>query len=364
MIRINNIKLSPDEGREVLEGRISEILGTSQFDYRIERESLDARRRGGRHQLVFNYAVIADLHDPAKEKALARKKNLKIWEEKPVFIPQASGRAEASGRPVIAGFGPAGLFAAYYLAQEGYRPIVLERGDAVEERRRKVEAFRAGRAPLDPESNVQFGEGGAGTFSDGKLTSRSKDPLSREVKKIFVRHGAPEDILYAFEPHIGTDLLSGVVASMRKEIIRLGGDVHFNTALRSLDAEPGTGLKRMETSAGTLEGPLFLAIGHSARDTFRMLISAGLRAEAKDFAVGFRIEHDQDWINRRQYGEYAGHPRLGAASYRVHSRFYEGRNAYSFCMCPGGRVIAAASGPCQADDERVRKVLSNCPLFP
>lgn len=343
MLRINNIRLSVDEDVQAIRAKLQKLLGTADFRYEIERESLDARRRNGRHELSFFYRVAADLGDPVREKKLAARLKLEFFEPQALTVPQPIGRPQASGRPLVAGFGPAGLFAAYLLAREGYRPIVFERGDAVEERRRKVEAFWSGEAALDPESNVQFGEGGAGTFSDGKLTSRSKDPKTREVKRILVEHGAPPEILYSFMPHIGTDLLEAVVRSMREAIIRAGGEVRFRTPLLGLEKNADGDLKAILTSAGRFAGPLFLGIGHSARDTFRMLIKAGLRAEAKDFAVGFRIEHSQAWLDRQQYGRFAGHPRLGAAAYQVHSDFYDGRNAYSFCMCPGGRVIAAAS---------------------
>lgn len=344
MIRINNIKLNIEDGAEQLQAEAAKRLGRSDFTLSVERESLDARRRGGKHQLQFNYCVAVSMASAEEEKKTAQKQGLEYFEPAAFVLEKPKGRRTAWGRPVVTGFGPAGLFTAYLLAKEGYRPIVLERGDAAPERRRKVDAFWAGEAPLDPESNVQFGEGGAGTFSDGKLTSRSKDPWAQEVKNIFIEHGAPEEIRWSFEPHIGTDLLEQVVVSMRETIIRLGGELRFNTALEDLVTENGR-VKEIITSGGKLRGPLFLAPGHSARDTFRMLCRRGLEAESKDFAVGFRIEHSQDWLNRRQYGKYAGHPRLGAASYRIHSRFYEGRNAYSFCMCPGGQVIAAASEP-------------------
>lgn len=343
MIRIHNLKLDLDQSPALLRQKLSKLLGTRDFTYTIERESLDARRRGGRHELQFNYTVAVSLKAPGQEEKLSRRVKGEYFTEEPWGVSPGRLRLPAGERVIVAGFGPAGLFAAYLLAAEGYRPVVLERGDAVEERRKKVEAFWAGEAALDPESNVQFGEGGAGTFSDGKLTSRSKDPWTRRVREILVEHGAPPDILYSFQPHIGTDLLENVVRGMRENIIRLGGEVHFRTPVTGLSFDREGRIEGVMTPSGSFRGPLFLGVGHSARDTFRMLCEAGLRAEPKDFAVGFRIEHEQAWLNRRQYGAYAAHPRLGAASYQVHSGFADGRNAYSFCMCPGGHVIAAAS---------------------
>lgn len=343
--RCRGLRLELDEPVAALETRLQKLLGTSDFSYEIERESLDARRRGGRQDLHFEYTVNLHFAEPRAAKKAAERLNLQALEDESLTAVPGPKPLPKGVRPVVAGMGPSGLFAAYLLAREGYRPIVLERGDAVEERRKRVEAFRRGEAPLDPESNVQFGEGGAGTFSDGKLTSRSKDPLTKQVREILCAHGAPEEIRYSFQPHIGTDLLEKVVRDMRETMRSWGADIRFRTALTGIEIGRGGELLSFEAGGQRFRGPLFLGIGHSARDTFRMLIRAGLRAEPKDFAVGFRIEHEQAWLDRRQYGEAAGHPRLGAASYQVSSPFYEGRNAYSFCMCPGGEVIAAASEP-------------------
>ena len=247
--------------------------------------------------------------------------------------------------PVIVGFGPAGMFAALTLARAGYKPIVLERGRDVDRRHADIQKFWAGGA-LSPQSNVQFGEGGAGTFSDGKLTTRVNDPLISAVLDDFVKAGAPEDIKYLHKPHIGTDMLRTVVKNIRLEIIRLGGQVRFESQVTGIEKNSDGSIKaviindseRMNVSAA------FFGIGHSARDTYKMLYDFGLSMEAKPFAVGVRIEHPQEIIDRNQYGDDAGNELLPVADYAVTYNDKErGRGAYSFCMCPGGQVVAATS---------------------
>lgn len=344
MLQIRGIRLTIDEDRDVLRAKVAKLLKRRDFRLEIERESLDARKRGSHHELYFQYTLNVHLDNPAAERRLAAAEGVTYLENRSFSLVPGSERLPQGERPLIAGFGPAGIFAAYLLAREGYRPLVFERGAAVDERRTLVEGFWDGTLPLDPETNVQFGEGGAGTFSDGKLTSRSKDTLAKMVLEIFVNHGAPEEILYSHQPHIGTDLLSDVIVSMREQIKAWGGEVHFRTPVTSIELDRSGHLAEVVTPAGRYRGPLLLAIGHSARDSFRMLVDKGVKAEAKAFAVGFRIEHPQTLIDQLQYGEYAGHPRLGAAPYQVHSPLLPGgRNAYSFCMCPGGQVIGAAS---------------------
>lgn len=251
------------------------------------------------------------------------------------------GTEPLSARPVVVGSGPCGLFCALLLATHGYRPILIERGGDVAERR---EAYRRliCDATLDPETNVQFGAGGAGTFSDGKLVTRIRDPLGAYILKTFVRFGAPEEILVQAKPHIGTDILGDVVTGMLSEITRLGGEVYTHTKLLSLDLA-GRSVKSVETTRGALAaGALVLAIGHSARDTYEMLFSNDFSIEAKAFSVGMRIEHLQEDIDRAMYGSYAGHPALGHAEYTL-SADTKTRGVYTFCMCPGGLVMAAAS---------------------
>jgi len=250
-------------------------------------------------------------------------------------------------RPVIIGFGPAGIFAALILAQSGFKPIVLERGKAVRERTKDTFGLWQ-KGKLNPESNVQFGEGGAGTFSDGKLYSQIKDPkhYSRKVLDEFVKAGAPEEILYVSHPHIGTFRLVGVVEKMRETILSLGGEIRFQSRVDDIEIEDGQ-VQGVVLSSGEhiATNHLVLAVGHSARDTFEMIHKRGIYIEAKPFSIGFRIEHPQSLIDRARYGQNAENPLLGAADYKLVHHTKNGRSVYSFCMCPGGTVVAAASEP-------------------
>lgn len=257
------------------------------------------------------------------------------------------GKVEAAAfRPVIAGFGPCGIFAALVLAEAGMKPIVLERGKAVSERVKDVEGFweSRGKLPPDPESNVQFGEGGAGTFSDGKLTTGIRDPRIRKVLESFVEAGASEEILYKARPHIGTDRLREVVVNLRRRIQELGGEVRFSTRLDELVIRDGS-LNAVVTSSGeTLETEsLILAVGHSARDTFEMLDRLGFEMKQKPFSIGVRIEHPQEMINRARYGDDKLAAILGPADYKLNHRCESGRGVYTFCMCPGGYVVNAST---------------------
>ena len=312
----------------------------------LYRKSVDARKKN-----AVRFICTVEVEVDVEERLLSRLRDHKIQKAEPYtyHLPVSKPLQQ---RPVVAGFGPAGLFAALILAQAGQRPIVLERGAPVEERSRVVEHFW-NTGELNPESNVQFGEGGAGTFSDGKLNTGTKDPRARKVLEEFVQAGAPEQILTDAKPHIGTDRLPGAVRTIRETILSLGGEVWFHTTLTGLKIHDGqiTGVKYQKQTGetGQLETRhLILAVGHSARDTFSMLYDAGLVMEAKSFSVGARIEHPQSLIDKAQYGTAAGHPALGAADYKLAVHLPDGgaaagRGVYTFCMCPGGFVVAAAS---------------------
>ena len=356
MLRLNEIKLPLDHSDDDLAAAIAARLGLQVRElqsFTIFRRSHDARRKSA---IQFIYQVDVTL-DPGLEQALlAAQPALAGVGPSPdtsyQFVAQASDTFPQGPqqRPLIIGFGPCGILAALLLAQMGLRPIVLERGRDVRQRTRDTWGLWRNRQ-LKPESNVQFGEGGAGTFSDGKLYSQVKDRrhLGRKVLTEFVRAGAPAEILIEAKPHIGTFKLVKMVEHMRAEIIRLGGEIRFEQKVVGLRRQPdqagnsrvtGVTLASGETISGN---HIVLAVGHSARDTFQMLFDEGVYIEPKPFSIGFRIEHPQSVIDRARFGEQAGHPELGAAEYKLVHHCKNGRSVYSFCMCPGGTVVAATS---------------------
>ncbi|QEY34535.1 hypothetical protein FL966_05435 [Caproiciproducens galactitolivorans] len=342
MIRISEIHLKLDGSEEDLKKQAAARLKVAPEkikSLKLYKKSIDARRKDDVH-FICTVEVDCDLKFLPKDP--------KITKVEPYRYQLPAGKPRTL-RPVVVGFGPAGLFAALILAQAGWRPIVFERGSAVEKRKEEVEHFwKTGK--LNPGCNVQFGEGGAGTFSDGKLNTGTKDPRSRKVLEEFAAAGAPPEILYMAKPHIGTDRLPAAVKAIREKILSLGGEVHFDTVLKKIILKKGkvTGVEvqPQDGSSFTLDADrLILAVGHSARDTFEMLYSLGIPMEQKPFSVGARIEHPQRLIDHAQYGKFAGRPNLGAADYKLAVHLENGRGVYTFCMCPGGSVVAAASEP-------------------
>lgn len=329
-LKLNDYQLKPEEiAARALKLRPEEILWA-----RIFRKSVDARDKSDVH-----FSMTVDCETKKRPAFLPRNAEILPPDTPSAAVPQLRRRRL---RPIVVGMGPAGLFAGLRLAQAGLEPLVIERGRDVDRRTADVERFWSGKA-LDPISNVQFGEGGAGAFSDGKLNSGIKDPRCREVLQTFVRMGAPEEILYQAKPHVGTDRLRGVVRALREEIRALGGEVRFETKLTGLRFSNGT-LCGAEIDGESVDCEfLILAVGHSARDTFEMLCQSGVFMERKAFSIGARIEHSQEMINRSQYGGAWAHPALGAADYKLSCHLKDGRAAYTFCMCPGGQVVAAAS---------------------
>lgn len=344
MIRIRQISIPiMEDNKEMLEKKITTKLGipnSSILSFKIRKKSIDARKKD---QIHYVYEI--DVQVLEEEKVIRKKSSPDLFlapEEK--YQTPIMGKDTLNNQVVIVGSGPAGLFAAYLLAENGYRPLVIERGDCIEKRIEAVNQFWE-TGILDPNCNVQFGEGGAGTFSDGKLNTLVKDKQFRgkKVFEIFVENGAPEEILYLQKPHIGTDLLRDVIKNMREKIIAMGGEFWYRSCL--------TNIVHKEKQLTSIEinheiiipcQQIILAIGHSARDTFRMLYHQGVVMHAKPFAIGVRIQHPQKMINESQYGEYASI--LPPASYKLTYTATNHRGVYSFCMCPGGYVVNASSG--------------------
>ena len=347
MLRINEIKLPldyEDEKRD-LSVQAAKALKLNTADItslEIVKKSIDSRKK---NDIKFVFSV--DVCVSGDENAVASRfdgKKVQLVEKYSYTLPEC--KRNSSLRPVVVGFGPAGMFCSLMLAKAGLKPLVIERGQTVYERTKSVNAFWQTRV-LDTNSNVQFGEGGAGTFSDGKLTTGIKDSRIREVFLQLVKCGAPEEIIYSATPHIGTDKLKEVVKNIREEVISLGGEFRFETKLTDIIIYNGSVQGITVESKGKTEDletdTVILAIGHSARDTLEMLYSKGIPMMQKPFSVGARIEHKQEMINRSQFGEFYNHKRLGAANYKLACHPQGGRGAYTFCMCPGGTVVCASS---------------------
>jgi len=352
MLRLTDIKLPLDHPAEALPKAIRAKLGILPDELRgftVFRRGYDARKRGA---IALIYTLDVDVADEAT--LLARHADDRHVQPTPDTSYRYVARAPAKleHRPIVIGFGPCGIFAALILAQSGFRPIVLERGKAVRERTKDTWDLWRTRS-LHPDSNVQFGEGGAGTFSDGKLHSQIRDPQhhGRKVLAEFVQAGAPEEILYVSKPHIGTFRLVTMVENLRASIEALGGEIRFNQRVDDLLVETDAHGERHVRGVRLADGGelrsdhVVLALGHSARDTFEMLHARGVYVEAKPFSIGFRVEHPQSLIDQARFGPQAGHPILGAADYKLVHHGRDGRSVYSFCMCPGGTVVAATSEP-------------------
>ena len=348
MIRITELPLALDYTPETLRLAILKRLAipaADLVDFALFKRSYDARKKNSK--ILFICIVDVTVSDEAAVlKRLAKDRQVSVAPDTS-YHPVAQAPAQLEERPLVVGFGPCGLFAAMLLAQMGFKPIVLERGRDVRRRTRDTWALWR-QNTLTPESNVQFGEGGAGLFSDGKLYSQIKDPkfYGRKVMHEFVRAGAPPEILHVSKPHIGTFRLTGVVSTMREEIISLGGEVRFESKVTDLLIENGQ-IEGVVLASGEIlhSRHVVLALGHSSRDTLRMLEQRRVYLEAKPFAIGFRIEHPQSLIDVARLGRFAGHPELGAADYKLVHHAKNGRSVYSFCMCPGGTVVAATSEP-------------------
>ena len=342
-IRISNLRLSLDEPEQALPAHLARILGIRENDilrWRILRKSLDARRKDAL-QFVYTTEVSPASNEEQILRAAPKRKETRIehFAEPPFRIPR-NGEAPLSHRPVVIGSGPGGLVAGYFLAEQGYQPLVLERGRAVRQRIHDVHAFDSG-GPFDPESNYLFGEGGAGTFSDGKLTCRTKGPEVRRVLELFAECKGKPSILYEYRPHLGSNRLPAVVKAIRQRIEAMGGEVRFSCRVEDLDIADGR-LRGLGTSSGYIPASIaVLAIGHSARDTYEMLLRRGVPMVQKAFQMGVRIEQPQETVNRVQYGPTPLELKMGAADYSLVARGKH--DLFTFCMCAGGHVIPSIS---------------------
>lgn len=348
MIRVTELALPLDHPDDALRAALLQRLQLRDAEllhFTVFKRSYDARKKNS--EIKFVYIIDLSVQNEAAILERFAEDNHVRPAPDTAYYPVTEAPASLTERPIVVGLGPCGLFAALLLAQMGFRPIVLERGKDVRRRTKDTWALWRNKQ-LSPESNVQFGEGGAGLFSDGKLYSQIKDPkfYGRKVMAEFVKAGAPEEILFVSKPHIGTFRLTGVVSRMREEIISLGGEIRFEQKVTDLLLDNGQ-VQGVELASGEQlkSRHVVMALGHSARETFRMLHRRGVFVEAKPFAIGFRIEHPQGLIDQARLGKYAGHPALGAADYKLVYHASNGRAVYSFCMCPGGTVVAATSEP-------------------
>ena len=339
MICLRQIKIPVmDDSIELLKKRVLQKLRVSRediFDFIIHKKSIDARDK---KNILYVYEIYVSLKN--EDIVLKKNKDLILVEDTSYVFPTSD--AQMDSRPIIVGSGPSGLFCSYMLAEAGYKPIILERGDSMDDRVKCVEKFFKDNV-LDPNSNIQFGEGGAGTFSDGKLNTLTKDAFrQKKVFEIFVENGAPLEIMYIHNPHIGTDILRDVIKNMRNKIKSLGGEFHYRSCVTSLllDSNKIVGVE-VNHKDKIYSNCVVLAIGHSARDTFLMLHELGISMKPKNFAVGVRVEHLRSMIDDWQYGKFA--KKLGSASYKLTYQTHAGRGVYSFCMCPGGFVVNASS---------------------
>lgn len=344
MLIVKNVKVPLESDFTDIKKLFCSLTKTDNPDLtfvKLNKKAIDARKKD---MIVFNCSFVIASKNEGKLKKHLSKFNVSEYKEKKYVYSTAFSKM----RPIVSGFGPAGIFSAYSLAKAGLKPIVIERGKDIESRKKDVEAFFKG-GKLKADSNIQFGEGGAGTFSDGKLNTGINDSRIKEVLNVFYTHGAPENILYDSKPHIGTDILSEVVKSIRTEIIALGGEILFEHKLSGFNIiDSKIHSVKVKNKSGYFDikcDSVILAIGHSARDTFEILRDTGFEMQPKPFAIGARIEHSRKQIDKAQYGKFHSHPALSAADYKLSCHLENGRGVFSFCMCPGGEVINASSEP-------------------